>query len=161
MVEYPIGKGGSLKNTSKLGDTTAAKILSKCIENNIKVFLPFGDGYKIDQIWLYKNIIYRVQIKTSRKIQGKDGIVFNGYSVSNGIKHRYTEEDIDLFATYWDNQVYIVPVQNSSLDIKLWFTTKSNEKDKMKFAKDYSFDIFLDVTTNGELGLPAKQSVPF
>lgn len=140
-----LAKGTVLKNTNKIGDITAAKILVECLNNDIEVFLPFGDGYKVDQIWIYKKSVYRVQIKTSRKIKDKDGIVFNCYSVSNGVKKKYTEDSIDLFATYWDGQIYLVPVKDCPLEVKLWFNTKSQEIDKIRLAKDYTFSKYFGV----------------
>ena len=63
-----------------------------------------------------------MQVKTSRpKNEQETAIIFNCYSVVNGKKHKYSKEEIDFFATYWNGQCYLVPVEECSTEKTLWF----------------------------------------
>ena len=42
-------------------------------------------------------------------------------STSNGKDHKYTKDEIDFFATYWENQCYLIPVECCSTEKTLWF----------------------------------------
>ena len=54
------------------------------------------------------------------------------------INERYTSQDIDFFATYWNNQCYLIPVNECSVSKTLRFTPpKSGQLKGITFAKDY------------------------
>lgn len=130
-------------DTNTKGKITESKILSYIIEQGYSVSIPFGDKDKYDQIWDINNHLLRIQIKTSRPIdENVSGIVFNcrtTYSRSTGTKtHHYTKDEIDYFATFWDNKCYLIPVQECSDKKFLRFTSKQNQPN-ISWAKDYEF----------------------
>lgn len=108
------------------------------IEKGYTVSIPYGDCDKYDQLWDDKTNIFKVQVKTARwKDERHIGIVFNCYSVSNGKKHRYTDKEIDYFATFWDNKCYLVPVSECSSEKTLWFELSPHNYSNSCMAKDY------------------------
>ncbi len=123
------------------GNLTESKIITYILSKGYFVSLPFGGKEKYDQIWDIDGNLYKIQIKTSHpysKNKG-DAIEFNTTGTSNGKTTYYTKADIDYFATIWNNQVYVVPVENTSSKKVLRF--KSNSKQpNINWAKDYTFE---------------------
>jgi len=92
------------------------------------VSIPFGDKERYDQIWDINGKLIRVQVKTSRLNRNEKNsenlsIHFNCKSVINGKTHKYSKEEIDYFATYWDNKVYLIPVEECSIEKTLRFSS--------------------------------------
>ena len=114
-------------NTNLKGKLSELKVLTLATSLGISVSLPFGDKDKYDQIWDLKGNLIRVQIKTSRwKDERELGIIFNCYSISNGKRHIYTKEEIDYFATVWEDKCYLIPIEECSCEKVLWFTAPKN-----------------------------------
>ena len=127
-------------NTNQQGQITELQILQYIIKKGYSVSLPFGDKERYDQVWDIDGKLFRVQIKTSRYInENREGITFNCYSVCNGHKHRYSKQDIDLFATIWEDELYIVPVEECSLEKVLRFASQQPNQPNINWAKDYLF----------------------
>ena len=132
-------------DTNIKGKISELEILTLITKLGYSVSLPFGDKDKYDQIWDINNKLLRVQIKTSRwKNQEQTGIVFNCYSVSNGKKHYYTKQEIDYFATFWNDKCYLIPVEECSSEKTLWFQLKVNNS-KCCLAKNYELEEVLKI----------------
>ena len=140
-------------DTNQVGKITEINVLSFLINRGYSVSLPFGDKDKYDQIWDINNKLYKVQIKTSRWLDDEhSGIIFSCFTVSNGKKHTYHAEEVDLFATFFDNKLYVVPFNECSTEKKLRFTSKQPNQPSITWAKDYEFEEFLKrVGVNGEI----------
>ena len=127
-------------DVNQKGRLTELKVLSYIIEKGFSVSLPFGDKERYDQIWDIYGRLYRVQIKTSRWLDEEhSGFVFNCYTVCNGKKHQYTNKEVDLFATFFENELYVFPVEYCSAEKKVRFISKQNQPN-ITWAKDYTFD---------------------
>lgn len=105
--------------TQKKGAITELQVASYLLGLGYTVSSPFNPDSKYDLILDVNNILLRLQVKTSREsITTKDSIVFNCRSTTKNTSHcqkrRYTKEEIDYFATYWNNKVYLVPVEYCS-----------------------------------------------
>lgn len=129
-------------NSNLYGKITEVEILNYVIKKGLSVSIPFGDKDRYDQIWDINNKLYRIQIKTCHQRKDKQGkltnaIEFNCYSSSNGKRLVYSKKDIDFFATYWNEKVYLIPVEECSLEKTLWFEQKPNIK---SLAKNYDFE---------------------
>lgn len=128
-------------NINQKGNFTELQVMAAAIKNNCAVSIPYGDCDKYDQIWDINGKLLKVQVKTSRsKNEIKTGITFNCYSVSNGKKHKYSKKDIDYFATYWDNQCYLIPVEECSTEKTLWFKLSPHNYSKCAMANDYKIE---------------------
>ena len=127
-------------NTNQKGKITELEILTYVIKNGYSVSLPYGDKDRYDQIWDINGELYKIQIKTSHwKNEDKLAITFKCRSTFNGMDHKYTKEEIDFFATYWENECYVVPVEECSLEKTLWFAPPKNGFKNCCYAKDYLF----------------------
>jgi len=120
--------------------------LTYMTELGYQVSLPFGDRERYDQIWDINHKLYKVQVKTSRAIDNEvTAIMFSCRSntkVAGKIKHStYTSDEIDLFATFWDNKCYAVPVNECSSEKRLRFVPpKNGQQIGISFAKHYEIE---------------------
>ena len=94
------------------------------------VSIPLGEDCKYDFIVDIKTDLLRVQVKTCHLEE--NGIKFNtksSYLTSQGtIVSSYSKEDIDFFATFYDNKCYLIPVtQCGSSSKKLFFNSYSQK----------------------------------
>lgn len=128
-------------NTNQLGKITELEVLSYLTKKGYSVSLPFGDKDRYDQIWDIKGKLYRIQIKTAHLYAKNTGkaIKFKTTGTSNGHITNYTKNDIDYFATIWENQVYVVPVEETSSKKVLRFESSVNQPN-ISWAKNYTFE---------------------
>ena len=77
------------------------------------VSVPIGEDCRYDIILDIKKELLKIQIKTCQV--KKNGISINTTSVTTSGKenniHKYTKEEIDYFATYYNNQCYLIPIE--------------------------------------------------
>lgn len=128
-------------DTNLQGKITELEVMSYVIKKGYSVSTPYGDKDRYDQIWDINGQLYRIQIKTSHiytKNTGK-AIEFKCQGTSNGRTTTYSKNDIDYFATYWDGQVYVVPVEECSSKKVLRFESTVNQP-SICWAKDYTFE---------------------
>ena len=109
-------------NTNFIGNTTELDVLAYISRLHYYVSIPFGGNARYDQIWDINGKLIKVQVKTARwKTSEQKAIIFKCKSTSNGKDHKYTKDEIDFFATYWENQCYLIPVECCSTEKTLWF----------------------------------------
>lgn len=134
-----------MMNVNQKGKISELNVLSYVIKKGYSVSIPFGDKDRYDQVWDINGKMYRIQVKTSRWIDDEhSGFMFNCYTVSNGKKRFYSKKDIDLFATYVNEQLYVFPVEYCSNEKKVRFTSKQNHPG-ITWAKDSTFEKVLQV----------------
>lgn len=128
-------------DTNILGKTTELEVLLYVTKKGISVSIPFGDKDRYDQIWDINGKLIRVQIKTSHLYTKNTGkaIEFKTTGTSNGKTTCYSEDEIDYFATFWDNQVYVVPVNETSSKKVLRFESSINSPN-ISWAEDYTLE---------------------
>lgn len=125
-------------NVNQKGNVTELQVMTAGIKNGYTVSIPYGDCDRYDQIWDKNGKLLRIQVKTSRwKDERHIAITFNCYSVVNGKKHKYSIDDIDYFATFWEGKCYLIPVSECSTEKTLWFKPALNHCPKICLAKDY------------------------
>jgi hypothetical protein len=128
-------------DTNLKGKITELEVMSYVIKKGFSVSTPFGDKDRYDQIWDINGKLFRVQIKTSHlclKNAGK-AIEFKCQGTSNGKTTVYSKNDIDYFATFWEDRVYVVPVEECSSKKILRFESTINQS-TICWAKDYTFE---------------------
>ena len=134
-------------DTNEKGKIIELEVLTTITKLGHSVSIPFGDKNKYDQIWDIKGKLLKIQIKTCRwKDEEHTGIIFNCYSVFNGIKHFYTKDDIDYFVTYWEGKCYMIPVEECKQEKTLWFVPK--QLNSCKYAKDYEVENIINDIIN-------------
>lgn len=127
------------------GNLTELQCLAAFVEQGCAVSIPYGDNSKYDFIAEIDKNLYKIQVKTS-SLKDEGAIQFSCRSTHvncSGVKNeRYSPEDVDFFATYWDNKCYIVPVNECSAQKTLRFVPPKNGQVKgVSFAKDYEIEV--------------------
>ncbi len=108
-----------------------------------QVSTPYGENSRYDLIVDINGKLIRIQCKSC--VLGGDGdfIHFRCVSVRKNTqktrRRKYTSEEIDYFATYYDSQCYLVPVKECSTEKSLRFNPPKNGQRKgISFAEDYT-----------------------
>ena len=127
--------------TQQKGITTEMYVAAYLLSLGYNVSQPMCQDSKYDLIVDINHKLIRIQVKTARlndRTIGKS-IKFNCRSTTNNVREckqgYYSPEDVDYFATYWDNAVYLVPVTECSAEKILWID-KPTHKNSC-FANDY------------------------
>ena len=138
-------------DTKSIGNIGEAKALCKFIEKGIPVYIPFGDNEKSDLVVDFNGQLKRIQVKTS--IKAEDGkmmfsLVSSTSHRQNGVKHIYTNEEIDYFVCYniERDKLFIIDVDdapNSQITIR-YIKPKNGQTQGIKMEEDYLLDNFLN-----------------
>lgn len=140
-------------NTKKIGNLTELQCITKLYELGFAVSIPFGNSEKYDIIIEKNNKLYKVQIKHANphkdELNEIDYVSFKctweGHNRTGYTRNFYSKEEIDYFATYYNNECYLVPVTECSqckiLRIK---NPKNNQTKGISFLKDYNAKELLD-----------------
>lgn len=135
------------------GNLTELQCITACYQLGYIVSIPYGENSRYDFILDIGNKLLRVQVKTSsnkRDIKNPtDAIIFSCRSTNVNSKgnttHRYDKKQIDYFATYWNNQCYLVPVEECSTEKTLWFKSPANnQKTFISMALDYELSKIIE-----------------
>jgi len=141
-------------NSKNIGELTEATILLEFLKQNISVSLPWGDNQSYDMIIDYKNKLYKIQCKTGR-LSDDDTFLMIPFRSTHSNKNQtytkyYSEKNVDFFATYHNNKVYLVPVscvQKTAIHLRL-LPCKNNQVKSINWAKDYELDAQLNILNN-------------
>lgn len=135
--------------TKQIGNIGEAKVLSEFVRLGIPVYLPFGDNEKADLIAEFNGKLNKIQVKSSQKIM-EDKVKFSLVSSTthrqNGVKHIYTENEIDYFALYnlERDKVYLISINEEELpknEITIRFNPPKNKNQFKTFLEeDYLID---------------------
>ena len=132
--------------TQMLGNTNELKCLLAFMQLGYECSIPYGNGAKYDFIVDVENCLYKIQCKSSHYVrtQGKittDAIQFSTIcqttNTKETVRHKYTEEEIDYFATSFDDKVYVVPAAECSTNKTLRFNPPSTNQKNYNKAEDY------------------------
>lgn len=121
-------------STQYKGTITELQVATYLLSLGYNVSQPLTQDSKYDLIVDVNHQLIRLQVKTSRRNENTQGfsIKFNCRSTTNNVREckqrYYSEEDVDFFATWWDNQVYLVPVSECSAEKTLWIDKPSNPR---------------------------------
>ena len=133
-------------DTKLIGNITELEVLTYITKLGYQVSIPFGDRERYDQIWDIDGKLIRIQIKTSHLISKDMGAIKFSCRSSHRkcgkcVNTHYTKNEIDYFATMWDNQCYLVPIEETSTEKVLRFEPPANGQIKgITFAKDYKVE---------------------
>ena len=128
-------------NSKAKGNLTELQCLAAFVEQDCDVSIPYGDSSRYDFIADVDGKLLKIQVKTA-SLKGQDAIKFSCRSThvnSIGVTNTtYNSKEIDFFATYWNNQCYLVPINECSVEKTLHFCIPKNGQTKnISFAKDY------------------------
>ena len=124
--------------TQQKGVTTEIFVAAKLLQLGYNVSQPFCQDSKYDLIVDANNHLLRLQVKTSRLVS-ENIILFNCRSTTKNSQTNksryYLENEIDYFATYWNNEVFLVPVNECSAEKRLHLIKPS--RSNQSYAYDY------------------------
>ena len=152
MAEQLICQSNSVKklymelDSKKKGNLTEMLCMSAFMAQNCSVCIPFGDNSKYDFIADVDGHLFKIQVKTSSQSKGKENAIkFSCRSTHvncKGVQNiRYKKEDIDYFATYYNNQCYLVPVTECSAEKTLRLAPTNNGQQKgITYATEYALE---------------------
>lgn len=134
-----------LTNKQK-GIVTELQCITAFNQLGYHVSIPYGENSRYDFIADIDGLLIRVQVKTSHyKDEDKSAIIFScrsSHTNSHETKNiKYTNKEIDFFCTYFENQCYLIPVNECSVEKTLRFSPPKNGQIKgVTFADDYTLE---------------------
>ena len=136
-------------SSKQKGNLTELQCITAFYELGYAVSIPYGENSRYDFIADVDGKLLKIQVKTSSVKDDGSVIEFSCRSTrvnSQGpISRTYTKEEIDYFCTYYQNQCYLVPIEECSRSKKLRFEPpKSGQKVGINFASDYELEKQLD-----------------
>lgn len=141
-------------DSKALGNLIELQCATRLYELGCKVSIPFGNSEKYDLIIDVNNKLYKVQCKTSKAYFDDDGnpayIQFDtrwNSRNSSGCKHySYQSEEVDYFATFFDNECYLVKFSECSTAKRLRIKeTRNGQRIGVSFLEDYCASKILEL----------------
>lgn len=129
-------------STQFKGTITELQVAAHLLALGYNVSQPLTQDSKYDLIVDVNHTLLKIQVKTARINETAQGesIKFNCRSTTNNVREckqrYYSKEDIDYFATYWKDEVFLIPVEHCSAEKVLWIEKPSNPKSC--YAYDYT-----------------------
>ena len=129
-----------------IGEITEQQVAIEFLKLGILVSKPLVQSSRYDFIIDVNHRLYKVQVKTSTPRENNAYIQFatsTSHTNTQGtLNLTYSEEDVDFFATMYENQCYLIP-QNEcgkrNQRLRLVPTLNGQTKGVM-FAKDYHLE---------------------
>lgn len=137
-------------NTHFQGKTTELQVATAFINKGYQVSQPLVTDSRYDFIVDINNKLYRIQVKTSKEKENGAYIEFatstSHTNTQRTINHSYTNKEIDYFATIYQNQCYLINVDECGARAQRLRITppKNGNQHGSKFLKNYTLEKFLD-----------------
>lgn len=109
------------------------------------VLTPYGDCERYDFVVDTSKKFLRIQAKTSRTEDDGASFSFSGRSCNRKegkiVHHFYTNDEIDYFATSFNEKCYLIPVEECGSDKRLrLLPAKNGQVRGIAWAKDYELE---------------------
>ena len=123
------------------GQIIELKVQEELLRYGFDISIPTYNASRYDLIADIDGKLIRVQCKTSREVE--QGVIeFPCRScrsnTQSNLQRRYSADEVDYFATFWDGKCYLVPISECSVAKKLRFIPpKNGQKVGISYAKDY------------------------
>lgn len=131
-------------NSKQLGNVTEVSVMLSFLKLGYNVLTPYGDCERYDFVADINGTLYKIQVKTSKDEDGK--FSFNTasthYTDGKCIHDSYTKDEIDFFATVYNDECYLIPVEKcGGRSTSLRYETPKNGQTRgIKWAKDYRLE---------------------
>ena len=139
--------------TQSIGSITELKCLLKFIELGYECSIPYGNGAKYDFVADVDGKMLRIQCKSSSPIvsqaKNHESETVEAFSFSTTCattntkkttRYTYNDSQIDYFATCFNEQVYLIPVNECSTSKTLRFLPPSNNNNN-NYNKAENYEI--------------------
>ena len=121
-------------NTKQKGDIIELKIILALTKLGFTVLIPYGDHNRYDCVVETNGKFFRIQCKAAHT---KD----NHRKKGKNICQLYTKNEIDYFATAFNDQCYLIPVEECNTNKRLRLHQTKNKQNKdITWAKDYELE---------------------
>lgn len=133
-------------NSKQIGNLTEMECMLAFMRHGFNVLTSYGDCERYDFVADVNGILIKVQVKTSRyKDDLKNSILFSCRSTRKNMTQsrqvKYTSDEIDYFATYFNGKCYLVPIEECSSEKTLRFEPPANgQRIGITFAEDYELE---------------------
>lgn len=152
FIELSINKNDNMEkiDTKQIGNITELEIMAYITKLGYQVSIPYGDRARYDQIWDINNKLLRVQVKTAHLDDNCNTLSINCHTTNRAEgrtkNRRYTKDEIDCIATYFNNRCYCIPIESvPSRSIKLRINpTSNNQQNGIHLLNDYLVEFFLE-----------------
>lgn len=135
--------------TNQKGLITEMQVMLRLVEMGYDVSQPLNADSKYDCILDVNGKLYKIQIKTAHiHPNTQNSIEIKCRSTTTTQNHRkqsgYTSEDIDYFATFWENELYLIPVNECS-NAKTLHLDKKTVRNNWSYLEDYKAKEVLNI----------------
>lgn len=135
-------------NSKEKGNLTELQCITAVYELGYKAAIPYGENSRYDFILDTGDKLLKIQVKTSSTVD-EDSFKFSCRSTrvnsQGNVSKKYTAEEIDYFATYYNGKCYLVPVQECGTDKKLRYNYPANgQKKGINLAENYELQRVLE-----------------
>ena len=129
-----------------IGEITEQQVALEFLKLGYMVSKPLVQSSKYDFIVDINHKLYKIQVKTGTPKENNSYIEFatsTSHTNTKGtINLTYSDDDVDLFATMYNNQCYLIPKEvcgNRAQRLRL-VPTKNGQTKGITFAKDYHIE---------------------
>lgn len=140
-------------SSKQKGNLTELQVITSFYQLGYSISLPYGENNRYDLIADINGQLIKIQVKTSREKLENEAIVFacrsTNVNAQGNTYHRYTKDQIDYFATYWNNKCYLIPVEECSIEKTLrFYYPKNGQKKGITLAENYELEKMLEKIKN-------------
>lgn len=125
------------------------------------VSVPLGEDCRYDFIVDVDGILIRVQVKHCHMTS--TGITIPCRSTQVNTKaskaKTYSKEQIDFFATYYDNKCYLIKVEECSTQKTLSFSNQRTNQQEVCYIDDYEAEKQINNIVNGIEKIPEERKI--
>ena len=127
------------------GNLTELQCLVSFAELGLKTSIPYGENCRYDFILDVNGSLFKIQCKTSHLISSQEGFEFACKSVNatrKGVfETKYSKQEIDYFATYFNGKCYLIPVEECNTTKTLrYHYPKNGQKKGISLAENYELE---------------------
>ena len=133
-----------MNETKQKGLVTELQCQTFFTQLGYNVSIPLGEDCRYDMIVDVEGKLIRIQVKTCHLTANKSGITFATRSTQGGnTSHeistkRYGADDVDYFATFWENQCYLIKIDDcQGVERTLLFDSKKVNQADTYFIENY------------------------
>ena len=139
-------------DTKRIGNSTELNCIAYLFNCGCEILLPYGDSQKYDIVIDYKDKLYKIQCKNANPTYKEDGSIdFITFKTTwesgrkSRTRMRYEKNEVDIFATYFNGQCYLVPIEEtgSSLKTLRFFPPKNGITQTISWAENYKAESIL------------------
>lgn len=133
-------------NSHYRGEITELQVAEAFLAQGYQVCKPLVSDSRYDFIVDVNHNLYRIQVKTASISPEEDYIEIKTQSSHTNTKktvyHSYSAEEVDYFATVYNHQCYIIPIEkvgNRAFRLRLK-PTKSGQVKNINFAENFKLE---------------------